>query len=269
MATQLLQGQLKNRPSDPLPQFNQTRPVAVHKTSIRLDPGQSHHQSPPAEGHIEVLSNHRSYPESEITRIGNQSSNKLNRIFTVSFQKGPAISGSAAGTDLQHHLFNAYLVGYQPFDTDNVWIPLYTLAKRKQYQLDQYSYGGHEEIWQTSYEAHRLTRGDCEDHAIALADWLIEMGEDARVVIGKYKNEGHAWVILFKDGKEFLLEATNKSKLTSLHHYPLARLQTDYRPSYMFNRHYFWSNTGSSLTTVYSGHKWQKMSLYHRAEQTI
>ena len=58
--------------------------------------------------------------------------------------------------------------------------PLYTLAQRKRYQLDAKQYAGRSEVWQTSRQAFFYPRGDCEDHAIALADWLIEMGEDAR-----------------------------------------------------------------------------------------
>ena len=46
--------------------------------------------------------------------------------------------------------------------------------------------------------------------------------------------------------------------------YPLAALQTDYQPEYMFNRKYFWTNQGSAFTTRYSGSQWLKQSRYKR-----
>jgi hypothetical protein len=90
------------------------------------------------------------------------------------------------------------------------------------------------------------------------------MGEDARVVLGKYKDEGHAWVILFKDNKSFLLEATSKTKVRRHTRYPLAYTQIDYHPIIMFNRDTYWLNTGSEFTTVYDDKKWVKKSQYQR-----
>lgn len=172
-------------------------------------------------------------------------------------------SASATGTDLKHHIVNSYLVGYSPFYTKNTWIPWQTLAKKKTYQTDHVTYKGRPDVWQTSKQAYRLTRGDCEDHAIALADWLISMGDDARVVVGTYKGGGHAWVVLLKDGKEFILEATQKSGLQTMIRFPLAKQMPGYRPSYMFNRKYFWKNTGSRATSDYSSSKWIKKSRFN------
>ncbi len=72
----------------------------------------------------------------------------------------------------------------------------------------------------------------------------------------------HAWVVLFADGKEFLLEATQKRGVGSLKAYPLAATFTKYHPEFMFNREYFWQNRGSKFTTNYSSEKWVKMSRY-------
>lgn len=173
-----------------------------------------------------------------------------------------SVMASAMGEDLQHYMVHSYLEGYAPFATDSVWEPWYSLANRKIYTLDQDLYGGNRDVWQTSRQAYRRTRGDCEDHAIALADWLIEMGEDARVVIGRHEDAGHAWVVLFKGGKEYLLEATRKSIRREMTSYPLARLETRYRPKFMFNRDSFWANTGSSLTTQYASDAWVEKSHY-------
>ena len=87
------------------------------------------------------------------------------------------------------------------------------------------------------------------------------MGHDARVVIGWYGDIGHAWVVLFKDGKEYLLEATRKNRQQSFARYPLARYQTEYKPNSMFNRTTFWSNEGSLHTTSYSSSQWRRKSI--------
>ncbi len=167
---------------------------------------------------------------------------------------------SAQGVDKKQHLVNSYLEGFQPFPTENVATPLYVLAQRKQYLLDEQQYPGRPEVWQSSRQAYYYGRGDCEDHAIALADWLIEMGEDARVVVGDMDGNGHAWVVLLKNGREYLLEATRKNRVNRNSAYPLTSLHRDYHPEYMFNREFFWENTGSKYTTDYSSQQWRKRS---------
>ncbi len=186
-----------------------------------------------------------------------------NSVVFYGWQKIKDITASAPGMDNQHHLVNSFLVGYSPFRTSNIFIPWQTLAKKKKYQLDHLS-RGRNEVWQNSREAYKYSSGDCEDHAIALADWLIDMGLDARVVIGKYKGSGHAWVVLLKDNHTFLLEATRKKRMEGLRSYPLAKLNMGYQPEYMFNRTLFWKNTGSVNTVNYSSSAWVKKSKYKR-----
>ena len=171
---------------------------------------------------------------------------------------------TAKGVDRQHHFVNAYLEGFQPFRTEQLWVPLYTIAHKLEYQRDHVQYPGSNEIWQSSRQAFYNTRGDCEDHALVLADWLISMGYDARVVLGDFNGEGHAWVVVFHEGREFLLEATSKRKKMDWNLYPLASLQTDYQPEYMFNRRFFWTNQGSAYTTSYSGGQWLRQTRYKR-----
>lgn len=171
--------------------------------------------------------------------------------------------GSASGVDKQAYFANSFLVGFKPFETNSVWEPLATLSLRKSYILDHKLYGPDmSEIWQNSRQAYLNTRGDCEDHALILADWLISMGHDARVVLGNYKNGGHAWVVLFYDNKEYILEATNKRRPKSINDFLIARLATDYNPVYQFDRTRFWVNTGSKYTTQYRDHKWQLRSTF-------
>lgn len=179
-----------------------------------------------------------------------------------SFVDSDNAMASAMAVDKRHYMVHSYLEGYAPFPADNIWVPWYTLSKRKTYALDDIIYPGIDDVWQSSREAYAQTRGDCEDHAIALADWLIVMGEDARVVLGEYGGGGHAWVVLFKNGKEYLLEATRKSVRRNMSRYPLARFETRYRPQFMFNRDTFWSNSGTTRTTKYASAAWIEKSRY-------
>lgn len=188
----------------------------------------------------------------------------MDGVIFYNWRKYYEVTASAPGVDDQHHLVNSYLVGYRPFTTGNIFVPWQTLAKRKKYQMDHISSNGREEIWQNSRQAYQFTRGDCEDHAIALADWLIDMGHDARVVIGNYKGNGHAWVVLLKNGRTFLLESTRKKRLATMRSFPLAKLQTGYQPEYMFNRTHFWKNTGSVNTFSYTGTSWVRKSRMKR-----
>lgn len=141
-------------------------------------------------------------------------------------------------------------------------MPLYTLVLRKHYEFDHIQYSGLEDVWQNSKQAYYFIRGDCEDHAIILADWLISMGIDARVVIGTHKKTGHAWVIFFTDDKEYLLEPTSKRKTRTMGAIPPAALMVDYHPAYQFNRDRFWVYTGSLFTTRYSGPNWKMKSRF-------
>ena len=165
----------------------------------------------------------------------------------------------ASGVDDKMHFVNAYLVGYVPDPKAPPWAPLYVLASRKIYQTDLAQYH-REDVWQTSYQAMNSERGDCEDHALALADWLIGLGMDARVVIGKMKGEGHAWVVVREGQRTFLLEATNKRRQRSWA-YPLAILHPEYQPHDMFNRTQWWRQSGGP-TTDYSDARWTLGATY-------
>ena len=125
-------------------------------------------------------------------------------------------------------------------------------------------YNNRKDVWQTSKESFVNLRGDCEDHAIVLADWLIGLGYDARVVVGEvqFKGQargGHAWVVLFEDNKEYLLEATRKAKWNLL---PRASSLPYYFPAEMFNRKNFWYNKGSKITMKYAGESWEKTGTF-------
>jgi len=216
--------------------------------------------------YVEILRDGNKFSENQVhSHFQNRTRNEMTAgVAYWSFNNYPPVTASAFGTDFLHHFVNHYLVGYAPFQTENLWMPHYTISMRLKYQLDAQQYGGYKEVWQNSKEAFINTRGDCEDHALTLSDWLIEMDIDARVVLGSYKKDGHAWVVVFLENGVFLLEATSKEKNRSWRHYPLAKYETNYHPKYMFNRDYFWLNTGSIYTTRYEGNSWIKTSKFYR-----
>lgn len=192
----------------------------------------------------------------------------LERWATYSWNYGGRVVTSVApGLDQRLHFANGFLVGYVPYPDVAPWVPLYALARNKAYQLDHDSLPGAEEVWQTSREAFFYPTGDCEDHAIALADWLIGLGLDARVVLGSVDGGGHAWVVVFDGARTYLLEATDK-RIGSNQALPLADGMTGYRPEQMFNRRDFWVNTGSPMTTDYRGAQWEMRSRYRRGDTT-
>ncbi|WP_193162645.1 transglutaminase-like domain-containing protein [Microbulbifer hainanensis] len=174
-------------------------------------------------------------------------------------------TASARGLDSHHHFANSYLVGFKPFTTRELWVPLYTLAIRKEYQYDYQQYAGLADIWQTSRQAFYQKRGDCEDHALLLADWLIELGVDARVALGTYNGGGHAWVVAIVNDREYLLEATSKRRISSWKALPLAELAEGYDVEFQFNRHYFWAKKTSAPTRKYRGNQWIRKSQFIRS----
>ena len=179
-------------------------------------------------------------------------------------KKKQAYTISAQSITGKRYLAHVYLEGYAPFKTKNPLIPLYMISSRKTYQKDRKQYFGRNDVWQSSRQAYLNPTGDCEDHAVLLADWLIEMKYDARVVIGDVRGNGHAWVIWLHKGKTYLLEATKKFKKSAPKRYPLASLLPGYHPQYMFNRSDFWTNTGSKFTTNYTSQRWVKKSRYKK-----
>ncbi|HQO58918.1 MAG TPA: transglutaminase domain-containing protein [Candidatus Omnitrophota bacterium] len=147
------------------------------------------------------------------------------------------INWFAKSTDGQMYPSNAFFVGFRPFRTRHYWLPLLAVSLRVRYMRDD-DISVDEDTWQTAPETYVRMAGDCEDHAILLADWMVELGYDARVVVGVFQGGLHAWVQLLKDGREYLLEATDKS---SRRRYPLAAFHPEYVPVFMFNRDHFWA----------------------------
>lgn len=187
------------------------------------------------------------------------------RYFTWNIDGRQPATATAHGTGYGHWFVNSYLVGFRPLPIEQPALALPLLARKKTYTRDHIQYGGAEDIWQTSREAWITTRGDCEDHALILADWLIEMGMDARVAIGEYRGEGHAWVVVIDGGRQYLLEATDKQTRRR----PLPRVEATrgYLPELQFNRDHFWVNTGHAATRDYAGLHWERRSRFVRLAQ--
>lgn len=166
----------------------------------------------------------------------------------------------AQGTDRRYHFANSFLVNFVPFRNVSAWVPLAALSHNKKYQEDFPQYGV-QDLWQTSQEAFYYPTGDCEDHAIAAADWLIGLGYDARVVLGKVGEQGHAWVVILYQGDTFLIEATDKQTAGQFT-IPLAASFPEYLPDAMFNRESYWINTGNRFGGNYQNKEWFKTSSY-------
>ncbi len=165
---------------------------------------------------------------------------------------------SAVGLDSNPYFANSFLVGFVPFELNNAWQPLALLSMRKTYMFDHDQYGAqYEDVWQNSQQAYIHSHGDCEDHAILLADWLIGLGYDARVAVGEVaEGGGHAWVVLLLEQNTYILEATSKRAPKSVNDFLLADRAITYYPEIQFNREQIWENTGSNLTTRYTDEKW-------------
>jgi predicted transglutaminase-like cysteine proteinase len=169
----------------------------------------------------------------------------------------------AYGRDLKAYYANGFFKHFIPFNVDSKWSAMHHVSRHMRYMRDEQQFKGFTEIWLSSEEAYLGGRGDCEDHAILLADWLCGMGYDARVVFGTYKNEGHAWVVVFEAGNTYLLEATDKQPKRS---FPLAATLPNYHPKGMFNDRFIWYNYGSPLTTAYTGAQWVRTARFRPLE---
>jgi hypothetical protein len=213
-------------------------------------------------GHVEVRGVLQAFTVKDLYFFIGQEGAAPDQIYFWNWGGVQEATASALGIDRRHHFANSYLVGYQPFESEYVWVPLYTLTLRKRYEYDRMQYSGLQDVWQNSKQAFYYTRGDCEDHAIILADWLISMGVDARVVVGAYREQGHAWVVYFEKGRAYLLEATSKKRTRRMGAIPPASMMTAYHPTHQFNRDHFWVNTGSQFTTRYDGPQWQLRSRF-------
>lgn len=116
------------------------------------------------------------------------------------------------------------------------------------------------ESWQRAVETYQWRRGDCEDSAILLADWLRAIGHETYVVAGKWRQMSHVWVVL-RDAADWYILETTSSKGSDRRILPLARLLTDYNPSdFMFDDKQVWARRTTGWTADYgSPHHWYRL----------
>lgn len=69
--------------------------------------------------------------------------------------------------------------------------------------------------WQHPVDFEKTRRGDCEDFALWAWRKLVELGQDAEFMVGKWVHDGrvgtHAWVFLRHEGEQFVFESTGRS----------------------------------------------------------
>lgn len=171
----------------------------------------------------------------------------------------------AADEDGKFRYVNEFLTGYAPpavFAKDQSRVhQLFTIWSAVHancvYTKDPGARKEATDRWQTSLETQRLGKGDCEDSAIYLCDWLLSQNFQARVALGRYGDlGGHAWVVVKLDDKEYLLESTEGRPDPS--NPPLvSRVGSRYVPEIMFDRYglYVRTTPGQTWKGDYWSHK--------------
>lgn len=158
-------------------------------------------------------------------------------------------------------------VSYSIERVEEIWMDV---ARTLKYVTDEDQFNGRQEVWQTASECIENGAGDCEDHCITLADWLITEGYEIRVVLGQTKYGAidwytHAWLVLRLNGEEYLIESTQKtSKDASApsrtdpsyvlwrENYRLKlikKFNNSYRPFFAFDSSQIWVRQGVNLST--------------------
>ena len=209
----------------------------------------------PREGNMRLIDDNSVVRTSLIrTRLGK----KAGKGYYTWRRRNQVVGTIGMGLDRQLHFSNAFFIGFSPFPVANPWLAHLALSRQVKYSYDKDQFGAND-LWLTSAEVFQLRRGDCEDQSMLLADWLISMGYDARVVSGRRDRGGHAWVVLFEEDKVYLLEAVQKRPRRTP---PLAQLATNFHPRYMFNNEFIWHNTGGELNLDYNSVKWMKTARF-------
>lgn len=127
--------------------------------------------------------------------------------------------------------------------------------------------GDDTDTWQTAGETLRLKQGDCEDLAIFLADWLIARGFQARVAIGRYREEAdsHSWIVVRLENHDYVIEPTEFP--FNLQRPPLvSELGTRYKAELTFDRQAIYSPKNADIIfggDFWSDDTWQRVPLPH------
>ena len=139
---------------------------------------------------------------------------------------------------------NEYLQGYEPpanyAAESNRLHELYTIWSAVvggcQYSKDTNDRYPTRDAWQLPLQTITRGKGDCEDSALLLADWLMSRGFEVRVALGRYGDMGqHAWCVAKVDGIDYLLESTEGSPNPDKPAYA-ADVGSRYVPDLLFDR---------------------------------
>ena len=139
---------------------------------------------------------------------------------------------------------NEYLQGYEPpahySAESNKLHELYTIwaavVGNCHYSKDTSDRYTTRDAWQFPLQTISRGKGDCEDSALLLADWLISRGFEVRVALGRYGDMGqHAWCVAKVDGIDYLLESTEGSPNPDKPAYA-ADVGARYVPELLFDR---------------------------------
>lgn len=98
-----------------------------------------------------------------------------------------------------------------------------------------YSYGKRYvsiDYWSYPSETLQARVGDCEDSAILLTSMLRRAGYSAFATVGFYKDFGHVWVSMRRDGAWLVLDTTLSSVPPVV---PTEALAREYKPLFRFN----------------------------------
>jgi predicted transglutaminase-like cysteine proteinase len=148
----------------------------------------------------------------------------------------------------KYRYVNEFLTGFEPpayfpegLSREEEMLAIWkAVLAQCRYARDAEGIAGPRDYWQTPAETHGFANGDCEDTSILLTDWLTSRGFEARVALGQMTDdngvgEGHAWVVVRLDGKDYLLETTGRldeegrpPTVAAWGHY--------YSPQYLFDR---------------------------------
>ena len=138
------------------------------------------------------------------------------------------------------------------------------ILDRCDYELDTKQKGdARRDVWKLPQQTWDERVGDCEDTTILLADALISAGYDARVVLGHWQGEGHAWCVVKSEGRQWILETTQPlTGAASLR--SIIKVGGDYVAMCTFNRDsIFLRRHAANLSTpdYFSDNYWMTLNL--------
>ncbi|MFH1480744.1 MAG: transglutaminase domain-containing protein [Pseudomonadota bacterium] len=146
-----------------------------------------------------------------------------------------------------------FMKGFSPGEIKDPLSAWLFVLQHFRYMKDEDLFG-RKEVWQLAKHTFQRRRGDCEDLSILLGDWLKSSGFRARVVLGKLEKEGHAWVLLQSEGKDYILETTGMNR-NYRRMPPRADMMPAYFPCIQFDGSDIWFRTSEKWIGDYSNNR--------------